>query len=97
MATLDKRVQVLFDPERYAILEAEARASGVSVGAFIREAVDLRISEEAERVRSSWQALWDRFDALPERYPATDWEEMKIEWELEMDPLERARRNGSEI
>ncbi|MDT0158180.1 hypothetical protein Q9R19_11140 [Microbacterium sp. ARD32] len=40
MATLEKRVQVLFSAEQYARLEAEARAEQMSVGAYVREAVD---------------------------------------------------------
>jgi len=36
MATLDRRVQVLFDPVQYAALEREASATNKSVGAIVR-------------------------------------------------------------
>ena len=37
---LTKRVEVLFDPKRYALLEEIARARNTSVGALVRQAVD---------------------------------------------------------
>jgi hypothetical protein len=89
MATLEKRVQVLFDPEQYALVEAVARAEGMSVGAFIRKAVDLKLA--AQQARDSWQTLWDRVDADPNRYEPVDWEDMKADWEREMGMVERTR------
>ncbi|MBL5972642.1 MAG: hypothetical protein D3X82_02400 [Candidatus Leucobacter sulfamidivorax] len=89
MATLEKRVQVLFDPEQYALVEAAAKADGVSVGAFVREAVEMVLSEKG--ARASWQALWDRVDADPNRYEPVDWEDMKADWEREMVTVERTR------
>lgn len=37
---LTKRVEILFEPERYALLEEIARARNTSVGALVRMAVD---------------------------------------------------------
>lgn len=67
MATLEKRVQVLFDPEQYARLEAEARAERMSVGALIREAVGDRLDRKRADARAAMKDLWDWADrhALP--------------------------------
>jgi len=65
MGTLDRRVQVLFDPERYARIEHEARRTGQSVGAFIRSAVDDRL-----RVgRADREAAWARLEASARNHP----------------------------
>jgi hypothetical protein len=63
MATLERRVQVLFDPERYALLEAEARASGISVGAYVREAVEQKLTTQQRRSAAILQDLFTRSDA----------------------------------
>lgn len=93
MATLEKRVQVLFDPERFELLVAAAREHGVSVGAFIREAVDERLDEcasEAPNERQlALQRLFARAEADPGAYPPFDWEEAKKAYENEMDPMWR--------
>lgn len=95
MATLEKRVQVLFDPDRYAQVEAEARMRGVSVGAFIREAVDTQIDERRDRAAQTLEELFARADATPQS-PLPSWEEMKADHENEMDPMFRAARNAGE-
>ncbi|HWL01467.1 MAG TPA: hypothetical protein VNQ52_03735 [Microbacteriaceae bacterium] len=59
MGTLERRVQVLFDADRYARLEQEAQRTGQSVGAYIRAAVDDRL-----RVgRVDREAAWARLEA----------------------------------
>jgi Ribbon-helix-helix protein, copG family len=40
MHMLDRRFQILLDPERFERLSHEARARGISVAALIREAID---------------------------------------------------------
>jgi len=40
MSTLERRLQLLLDQERYERVAAEARESGRSVNAVIREAID---------------------------------------------------------
>ncbi|RGE20757.1 ribbon-helix-helix protein, CopG family [Leucobacter sp. wl10] len=95
MATLEKRVQVLFDPERYAALEAEARIRGVSVGAFIREAVDERVNALHRRKTEILERMLARADAAPQD-PLPDWNDLKADYEREMDPLHQSTRNNGE-
>lgn len=51
MSTMERRLQLLLDQARYARVEAEARASGRSVAAVIREAIDYRFDVDAEAAR----------------------------------------------
>lgn len=46
MSLLERRLQILLDQERYALVESEALLSGRSVAAVIREAIDLRFSAD---------------------------------------------------
>ncbi|MFD4422481.1 ribbon-helix-helix protein, CopG family [Agromyces sp. NPDC058484] len=82
MATLERRVQVLFDAERYAELEAEAAASRQSVGALIREAVDDRLARRRRTAREALAELWASADARPTR-GAIDWSAEKGDFERE--------------
>ncbi len=98
MATLDKRVQVLFDPERYAALEAEARARGMSAGALIRFATEHLLDAQQNDARDGLRAMFARADedARQSNYPPFDWDEAKEAYEREMDPFDRlARSNGA--
>jgi hypothetical protein len=92
MATLEKRVQVLFSTEQFARLEAEAKAERMSVGAFIRDAVDAELSRQRDAARKDLRDLWAWADELP---PAgeIDWDEEKAAFERDMlrDPDERMR------
>lgn len=81
MATLEKRVQVLFSVEQYARLEAEAAAEGMSVGAYIRDSVDRRI----ERHRSDRSGLWDRIFARADALPAAG----PVDWDAEKDAFDQ--------
>lgn len=76
MATLEKRVQVLFSVEQYARVEAEAVAEGMSVGAYIRRAVDYRIASKNRDREDAWDRIFARADALPPSGPI-DWDEEK--------------------
>ena len=51
MHTLDRRVQILLDKERYDRVAREARRRGVPVAALIREAIDrvLPVSDARRR------------------------------------------------
>lgn len=51
MSPMERRLQLLLDSERYARVEAEARASGRSVAAVIREAIDYRFNVDVEAAR----------------------------------------------
>ncbi len=48
MAVFSRRTQLLLDEERYARLEREARRTGRSVAALVREAIDVRFGGEGE-------------------------------------------------
>lgn len=80
MATLQRRVQVLFDPAQYAALEAEAASTNRSVAALIREAVDDRLTRRIVDKRAAWASLMAR--AKEEPLPAPeDWDAFKNELE----------------
>ncbi|QAY59122.1 ribbon-helix-helix protein, CopG family [Microbacterium protaetiae] len=81
MTTLDRRVQVLFDEELYGRLVAEAREERISIGAFIRDAVDERLDRRRADVQAALHRLWASADEVPQ--PAEDWEDIKD------DPLDR--------
>lgn len=79
MATLERRVQVLFDPAMYAALEEEAEAQRQSVAAVIREAVNERLN----RRRLS------RLEALEGLLAAADTDGPPIDWDAEKESFER--------
>ena len=81
MATLERRVQVLFDPAQYASLEAEAAAQKQSAGAIIREAVDERLRTRRTSKQEALARLFARADELPGIGP--------INWEEEKESFER--------
>ncbi|MGC5616728.1 ribbon-helix-helix protein, CopG family [Georgenia sp. Z1491] len=47
MSLLERRLQVLVDAQRYERLESEARATGRSVGALVRSAIDAHFDDAA--------------------------------------------------
>jgi hypothetical protein len=76
MATLERRVQVLFDEELYERLLAEAKAQRLSVGAYIREAVEGRLRERRRMSpQEAMEALFRSGDEHP--HPIGDWETEK--------------------
>jgi hypothetical protein len=80
MATLEKRVQVLFSAEQYARLEAEAKIERMSVGAYIRDAVDKRVDRRRADVETAIQGLWAWADEHPVSAPTPEeWDAMKDE------------------
>lgn len=78
MATLDRRVQVLFDPAMYAALEAEALAERQSVASVIREAVEQRLDRRRLPRREALEKLLSSAD--PDGAP--------IDWEAEKESFE---------
>jgi hypothetical protein len=80
MATLERRVQVLFDPAQYAALEAEAAAQKQSVAAIIRESVDERLRSRKTSRLEALERLFARADAQGDGGPI-DWEEEKESFE----------------
>lgn len=84
MATLEKRVQVLFSTEQYERLEAEAMLERMSVGAYIRQAVDGWMDRKRADADDALQRLFERVDSLPSSGDVSeDWEHHKEE------PLDR--------
>jgi hypothetical protein len=78
MATLDRRVQVLFDPAQYAALEREALEQRQSVAALIRESVDDRLKRRKQSRREALERLLSSAD---DHGPPIDWEEEKESFE----------------
>lgn len=61
--SLTRRTQVLFDEQRYRQLRSRAQAEGVSVGAFVRDAVDRALAED--RLADSRRSAEAFLDAVP--------------------------------
>ena len=69
---LKKRVEVLFDAEKYTYLEQLARREKTTVGKLIREAVEKVYLEETRQKR------WEAFKRLTsEEFDFGDWETIK--------------------
>ncbi len=76
MATLERRVQVLFDEELYERLLAEAQHERMSVGALIRRAVEGDLDQRRRLSRrEALEALFRSADEHPQ--PDEDWESIK--------------------
>lgn len=59
----DKRVEVLFEPSEYRILEQYAQREHKPVGQLIREAVAKYVTEPTKEQR---ERAWDHFFAMAE-------------------------------
>jgi hypothetical protein len=82
----DKRVEVLFEPDQYRLLEDAAHRSGKSIGWMVREAVAKYVTMPSREER---MAAMERFLALPP-VSVGDPEELKAEIIKDMDDyLER--------
>ena len=55
--TLERRLQILLDEERYRRLSAAARLRDTSVAAVIRDAIDQALPADLERKRRAADAL----------------------------------------
>jgi hypothetical protein len=75
MSLMERRLQVLLDQDRYAKVEAEARASGRSVAAVIREAIDLLFDSHgaAARRTDSAHRFLDLARLTDDEPPVGDW------------------------
>jgi hypothetical protein len=82
MATLQRRVQILFDPTQYAALEAEAAATHQSVAAVVRDAVNDRLRRTRRSKQAALKSLFLSADADPVAAPE-DWDAFKDELEAE--------------
>ena len=74
MGTMTRRLQILMDDDRYALLERESAASGRSVAELIREAVDHRYRADPDARRDAYQRI-----LAAEPMPVDDWDVMKSE------------------
>ncbi len=77
---LTKRVEVLFEPDEYRLLEEKARKAGRSVGSLVRAAVTERYLRPSDQERAEafrWLAS-QTFEGI-----GGDWEEIKAELEAE--------------
>lgn len=67
MATMERRVQILLDEERYQQAASAARERGVSVGQVVRDALDSSLGADSRRRR---RALAHILAAEPVDLPA---------------------------
>lgn len=85
MSALERRLQVLLDEDRYARLEAESRATGRSMGAIVRGAIDLHFDADIE----AGHRLLER-TADPSGEPQVSTAELRDAYEQDLvDKLER--------
>ncbi len=75
MSGLDRRVQILVEPDQYSALEREASRTGRSVAAVIRDS----ITEHLAARRPTQAAAADRLlaAAVRETGPGEDWSDTK--------------------
>ncbi len=83
MSAMEKRLQLLLDKDRYERVEAEARSSGRSVAAVIREAIDLRFDDGAESRAAAARRLLELTAEVDGIEP--DWAETKAAIEDDID------------
>ena len=80
MSTLERRVQVLFEPSDYARLEAMARQEHRSVASIIRESVRHTLAKPVSSRQIALQRLLARADSAPAQ-PVGAWEQVKDSFE----------------
>lgn len=82
MSVLERRVQILVEPEQYSELEREAARTGRSVASLIRES----IADHLASLRSSRSAAAERLLASADSVdsPADDWVVTKAALEQEL-------------
>jgi len=78
MRMLSRRTQLLLDDDRYAKLDRRARATGQSVAAVIREAIDDKLAADAEGPSQHEAGAWLLAQPLPTA-PEPDWADAKRE------------------
>lgn len=67
--SLDRRLQLLLDEERYARIEAIARRERRSVASVIREAIDAHTSATPGRREEAWSRILEA-ETMPVPSPA---------------------------
>ena len=76
MSVMERRLQLLIDLERYARVEDEARRSGRSVSAVIRNAIDIAYPGEVEVRVGALRSLLE-IGARSQEAPEEAWEIIK--------------------
>lgn len=85
MSVMERRLQLLLDARRYELVSKEAQRSGRSVAAVIREAIDLRFTQDdTERRMRAARALLD-MTATPESTPGEGPAELKVAYAANLD------------
>jgi hypothetical protein len=74
MGVMTRRLQILIDEERYALLEREAQRTGRPVAELIRDAVDARYGADPVARRAAYDVV-----LAAEPMPVDDWPAMKQE------------------
>jgi hypothetical protein len=74
MATMNRRLQILMDEQRYALLEQESRRTGRAIAGLIRDAIDGRYGVDLEARRAAFECI-----LAAEPMPVEDWDVMKRE------------------
>jgi hypothetical protein len=74
MGTMTRRLQILVDDRRYALLEREAEATGRPVAELIREAIDTRYGVDLDARHAAYRQI-----LAAEPMPVDDWAVMKSE------------------
>ncbi len=84
MSLMERRLQLLLDEERYSRVAREAEASGRSVAAVIREAIDVRFAADVDQRRSAALRFLQLTSTTDGQEP--DWAETKraLESDLEL-------------
>lgn len=83
MSVMERRLQLLLDRGRYALVLDEAERSGRSVAAVIREAIDRRFADDGARRRAAAARLLAMTSETNGVEP--DWEETKAALEDDLD------------
>lgn len=78
---MERRLQLLLDQQRYALVEREARVSGRSVAAVIREAIDMRFADDVSVRMDAARRLLDAHTESEEVEP--DWRDVKAALEAD--------------
>lgn len=74
MATMTRRVQILVDDQRYALLEREAMETGRPVAELIRAAIDSRYGVDLAARKAAYRRI-----LAADPMPVDDWAVMKEE------------------
>ncbi|MCA0437195.1 MAG: hypothetical protein M9891_00545 [Austwickia sp.] len=84
ISLLERRLQILLDGARYERLAREAEATGHSVAAIVREAIDLRLPPDLDKRAEAGRRLLELADRTGQR-PEPDWAEIKADIEADIE------------